>query len=57
MGNQVAGYTAVYDPKTGRVEQKEIVVSVEESNIVSPLDAIEAQVAYTAMMTGTLLEV
>ena len=57
MSNQVAGYTAVYDPKTGRVEQKEIVVSVKESHIVSQLDAIEAQVVYTAMMTGTLLEV
>ena len=57
MVNQVVGYTAVYNPETGRIEQKPIVVSVEETPVVSQLDAIEAQVAYTAMMTDTLLEV
>lgn len=36
---------------------EEIEVFVEETTAPTQLDAIEAQVAYTAMMTDTLLEV
>ena len=40
MVNQVVGYTAVYDPETGRIEQKEIVVSVE-TDVISEEQAAE----------------
>ena len=60
MGNnsyKSTGHLSVYNPETDAIEQKAIEVQVTEFSAATQLDVIEAQVAYTAMMTDTLLEV
>ena len=54
---QVTGHIAVFNPETGCIEQREVQVQAKETEVITQVDIIEAQVAYTAMMTGTLLEV